>query len=91
MLVRAMSKKTKLVSLGFLAAGVLVGAGAAYCVVRKPETIQKVKSVAQQMFAGTKSNFDSLSEEVALRTAKMTNNPKVNQDWVSNQWESIGY
>lgn len=32
-----------------------------------------------------------MTEDVAVRTAKMTKNPKINQEWVSNQWESIGY
>ncbi len=32
-----------------------------------------------------------MSEDVALRTAQMTKNPKINQDWVANQWESVGY
>ncbi len=36
-------------------------------------------------------NAADMSEDVALRTAQLTKNPKVNQDWVEHQWESIGY
>ena len=32
-----------------------------------------------------------MTEDVAVRTAQMTKNPKINQDWVKNQWESIVY
>lgn len=31
-----------------------------------------------------------MSEDVAIRTAKLTKNPKVNQDFVEKQWEAIG-
>ena len=39
----------------------------------------------------SKKKVDSVTEEVALKTAQMTQNPQVNQDWVSNQWEMIDY
>ena len=32
-----------------------------------------------------------MSEDVALRTAQMTKNPKINQEWVENQWDALGY
>ena len=32
-----------------------------------------------------------MTEDVAVRTAQMTKNPKINQEWVQNQWEMLGY
>ena len=43
------------------------------------------------MYKESKKKVDSVTEDVALKTAQMTKNPKVNQDWVSNQWDMIGY
>lgn len=39
----------------------------------------------------SKQKMDEMTEEIAVKTAKMTKNPKINQDWVSKQWEQIGY
>ena len=35
--------------------------------------------------------MDVMTEDVAMRTAQVTKNPKINQGWVSNQWENVGY
>lgn len=39
----------------------------------------------------TKKKVGSMTEDVAVRTAQMTKNPKINQEWVSKQWETLGY
>jgi len=35
--------------------------------------------------------MQTMSEEVAMRTAQATHNPKINQAWVERQWEELGY
>ena len=32
-----------------------------------------------------------MTEDVAMRTAQVTKNPKINQDWVNRQWENVGF
>lgn len=39
----------------------------------------------------TKEKVNRVSEDVAIKAARMTGNPRYNQDWVASQWESIGY
>lgn len=76
----------------FTALGIAVAAGAfvGFTVVTNNELRTKLIVGVKKLFKETKSKAEVVSEEVALRTAKLTNNPKVNQDWVSNQWDSIG-
>ena len=50
-----------------------------------------MKNGVTDIFSTSKKKVDEMSEEVALRTARLTKNPQVNQDWVERQWESIGY
>ena len=35
--------------------------------------------------------MDVMTEDVAMRTAQVTKNPKINQDWVNHQWENVGF
>lgn len=44
-----------------------------------------------QLYRQSKEKMSEVSEEAALKRAKLTNNPGVNQEWVTKQWESIGY
>lgn len=67
--------------------GVVVG----FIVVTRPESIERMKNGVTDIFSTSKKKVDEMSEEVALRTARLTKNPQVNQDWVERQWESIGY
>ena len=52
----------------------------------------------QEKFLEIKSDFnrydrvnrmDEMTEEVAMKTAKLTHNPKINQEWVERQWDMI--
>lgn len=78
---------------GFIALGATIAAGtfAGYKVATDDELRQKLLRGAQDVFETSKKAVTEMSEDVALKTAKMTKNPKINQDWVENQWESIGY
>ena len=76
------------IALTSLAVG--LGAVVGFIVVTRPESIERMKNGVTDIFS-TSKKIDEMSEEVALRTARLTKNPQVNQDWVERQWESIGY
>ena len=44
----------------------------------------------KDIFHISKKRVEEMTEEVAVKTAKMTKNPKINQDWVERQWEQLG-
>lgn len=71
--------------------GVAVAAGSflGYKVATNDELRGKIVRNAQDVLKLTKK-IDTMSEDVAIRTAKLTKNPKVNQDYVEKQWEAIG-
>lgn len=77
------------IALTSLAVG--LGAVVGFIVVTPPESIERMKNGVTDIFSTSKKKVDEMSEEVALRTARLTKNPQVNQDWVERQWESIGY
>lgn len=77
------------IALTSLAVG--LGAVVGFIVVTRPESIERMKNGVTDIFSTSKKKVDEMSEEVALRTARSTKNPQVNQDWVERQWESIGY
>lgn len=76
---------------GIIIAGVAVAAGSflGYKVATNDELRGKIIRNAQDVLKLTKK-IDTMSEDVAIRTAKLTKNPKVNQDYVEKQWEAIG-
>lgn len=77
--------------IGIIIAGVAVAAGSflGYKVATNDELRGKIVRSAQDVLKLTKK-IDTMSEDVAIRTAKLTKNPKVNQDYVEKQWEAIG-
>lgn len=77
--------------IGIIIAGVAVAAGSflGYKVATNDELRGKIIRNAQNVLKLTKK-IDTMSEDVAIRTAKLTKNPKVNQDYVEKQWEAIG-
>lgn len=77
--------------IGIIIAGVAVAAGSflGYKVATNDELRGKIVRNAQDVLKLTKK-IDTMSEDVAIRTAKLTKNPKVNQDYVKKQWEAIG-
>lgn len=77
--------------IGIIIAGVAVAAGSflGYKVATTDELRGKIVRNAQDVLKLTKK-IDTMSEDVAIRTAKLTKNPKVNQDYVEKQWEAIG-
>lgn len=70
-----------------IVAGSLVG----YKIATDKELRDYMVRNLQDAFNISKRKVTGMTEDVAMRTARMTRNPKINQDWVENQWEAIGY
>lgn len=70
--------------------GIAVGGFASYKIATDKELRTKLIRGAKDAFETSKKKVNTMSEDVAIRTAQLTKNPKVNQEWVSNQWDSLG-
>lgn len=74
-----------------MAATVTVGAFVGYKVVTDEELRVRLLRGAQDIVDTSKKKMDVMTEDVAMRTAQVTKNPKINQDWVNRQWENVGF
>lgn len=74
-----------------VAATVTVGAFVGYKVVTDEELRRRLLRGAQDIVDTSKKKMDVMTEDVAMRTAQVTKNPKINQDWVNRQWENVGF
>lgn len=74
-----------------LAATVAVGAFAGFKIVTDDELRGRLLRGAQDIVDTSKKKMDVMTEDVAMRTAQVTKNPKINQDWVNHQWENVGF
>ena len=74
-----------------LAATVAVGAFAGFKVTTDDELRGRLLRGAQDIVDTSKKKMDVMTEDVAMRTAQVTKNPKINQDWVNHQWENVGF
>lgn len=81
------------VIVGVSAFCLMVAAGSAlgYIVATKPEVRERFVYGFKDAFQTSRQKIADMSEDVAVRTARMTKNPKITQDWVAHQWESVGY
>lgn len=78
-------------SLVVLGATIAVGSFVGYKLATNPELRKRLSRSARDAYQTSKKKIVTMSEDVAVRTAQMTKNPKINQDWVAHQWESVGY
>lgn len=83
--------KNKVLAALVLAATVAVGAFAGFKVVTDDELRGRLLRGAQDIVDTSKKKMDVMTEDVAMRTAQVTKNPKINQDWVNHQWENVGF
>ena len=74
-----------------LAATVAVGAFAGFKIATDDELHGRLLRGAQDIVDTSKKKMDVMTEDVAMRTAQVTKNPKINQDWVNHQWENVGF
>ena len=83
--------KNKVLTALVLAATVAVGAFAGYKVTTNDELRGRLLRGARDIVDTSKKKMDVMTEDVAMRTAQVTKNPKINQEWVNHQWENVGF
>lgn len=83
--------KNKVLAVVVLATTVVAGAFAGYKLATDDELRGRLLRGAQDIVDISKKKMDVMTEDVAMRTAQVTKNPKINQDWVNHQWENVGY
>lgn len=83
--------KSKVLAVIALATTVAAGAFAGYKIAIDDELRGRLLRGAQDIIDTSKKKMDVMTEDVAMRTAQVTKNPKINQDWVNHQWENVGY
>ena len=69
----------------------VAAAFAGYKIATDDELRGRLLRGAQDIVDTSKKKMDVMTEDVAMRTAQVTKNPKINQDWVNHQWENVGY
>lgn len=83
--------RNKIIAASISLVAITAGAFAGYKLATDAELRGRLTRGARDVYQTSKKRVGDMTEDVAVRTAKMTKNPKINQEWVSNQWESIGY
>lgn len=83
--------KNKVLAVVALATTVVTGAFTGYKLATDDELRGRMLRGAQDIVDTSKKKMDVMTEDVAMRTAQVTKNPKINQDWVNHQWENVGY
>ena len=83
--------RNKVLTAVALAATAAVSAFAGYKIATDDELRGRLLRGAQDIVDTSKKKMDVMTEDVAMRTAQMTKNPKINQDWVNHQWENVGF
>lgn len=83
--------KNKVLAVVALATAVVAGTFAGYKLATDDELRGRLLRGAQDIVDTSKKKMDVMTEDVAMRTAQVTKNPKINQDWVNHQWENVGY
>lgn len=83
--------KNKVLASIALATTVAAGAFVGYKLATDDELRGRLLRGAQDIVDTSKKKMDVMTEDVAMRTAQVTKNPKINQEWVNHQWENVGY
>ncbi|WP_270847407.1 hypothetical protein [Candidatus Collinsella stercoripullorum] len=83
--------RNKIIAASISLVAIVAGAFVGYKLATDAELRGRLTRGARDVYQTSKKRVGDMTEDVAVRTAKMTKNPKINQEWVSNQWESIGY
>lgn len=86
-----MNTVQKVASLVATGIGIAAGTYFGYKILSDSDRRDRIVRSVADVFETSRKKAKVMSEDIALRTAQMTKNPKVNQDWVAQQWESVGY
>ena len=83
--------KNKVLAAIALATTVAAGAVVGYKLATDDELRGRLLRGAQDIVDTSKKKMDVMTEDVAMRTAQVAKNPKINQELVNHQWENVGY
>ena len=72
-------------------AAIAAGSFIAFRLVTDKPLRERIRRNARDVFDTSRRAVSGMSEDVALRTAQMTKNPRINQEWVEHQWETVGF
>lgn len=84
-----MNNEQRIAIAAFSVAAILSAGAAVYIVSNKDKLHKKLLEIKDDLVAESRSRMDGMTEEVAIKTAKLTHNPKINQEWVEHQWDMI--
>ena len=70
---------------------IVAGLGIGLYLVNKTDLGTVIKGKLEQLNPISRDTMQTMSEEIAMRTAQATHNPKINQAWVERQWGELGY
>lgn len=74
-----------------LTAAMVGGVGIGLYVINETEFGSFIKSKLGHLSPIPREAVQTMSEEVAMRAAQATHNPRINQAWIEKQWEEVGY
>lgn len=63
----------------------------AYVLIKNKDLREKAQDFISRVMQTSIDSVNEMTEEAALKTARATKNPKINQTWVENQWKMAGY
>lgn len=87
----SMNKIVAIVAAAGTAATVVAGAIVGYKLATDEVLRKKIVGKANAAYQSSKAKVSGMSEDVVVRTAQLKRDPKINQEWVAQQWEYIGY
>ena len=70
---------------------VALGAVAGYVVIARTDLGDELRDRFVKATEASRQKVEEMTVEVAIKTAKVTNNPKITQDWGARQWDNLGY
>ena len=79
----------KFFGIAVVVGAVVAGAAVGYKFATDSNLRERMVRNAKDALHVSKQRMDEMTEEVALKTARVTKNPKINQDWVDKQWEAV--
>lgn len=82
--------RRKLFAVAAAAAAIVAGAFAGYRIATDEGLRTRLCEKVKEATGLSRERVDTMTEEVALKTARLTRNPKINQDWVERQWDGLG-
>lgn len=72
-------------------ATVAASAYVAYKVATNDQVRELISEKLNGAIANSRQKVGEMSEDAAMRAARVTKNPEINQKWVAHQWEEVGY